>query len=415
MSLKKLFIILLSALAASTYAATTIVPYGNSAWVHGYTYDGKNTMKFSRSAFFFNKIKQYNEGAGPGHQLTELFVYAATIEISPAKNNQYLPNNFRLTYYPSRLMSKITDNWDDWVGQLDAGFNSVHAYSHLTVTGKAKAKRVLNIIDISGVVGYKGSHGTWYMNGLDQPSAMQLANVVAAQVCADDVVDGVSFDIEPFSFSNDSGVIQGYGQKYFYTQIAKDFAGHYSNGKKDPLHCVDGMHKQGRIFGIFTGGGAVQDNPSAIAKVLTQYGNGYLIFGLYDLGDNVVAGVAESPSAHAQEVQTAIASDMQLAEQYKIPYQFAIGAAATATQFERLGPTPTGYNQIDYVKADIAAINNSSARKDPLFKGIDLYAFNEELLVKDPNQTTVHLNRQYPPDIFSDTQKAVVPYLQNNL
>ncbi len=415
--MKKLLLttfISLSVLTAITYGADTIVPFGNSIWVHGYTYDNKNTMTFSKSAYYLSDLAKYNRGAGKGHEISELSVYGPTIEISKPKSGPHLPNSYRFTYYPSRLMSGVTNNWDTWLGQVDSGYRDVHDYARLTVDGTAKGKHVLNILDISGVVGYAGSHGTFYLNSLDKPDATNLADFVASQVCADDALTGVVFDIEPFTFSNDRGYLHGYGQKYFYTQIAKDFAGHYRDGKSDPLHCVNGAHKQGRIFGIYTMGDEVSGDIDAISDVLTQYGNGYFVYGLYDLNENQTPGVIDPPSQHAQEVAAEIAKDQKLADDHNIPFQFSIAAASSSTQFESFGDQSSGYKMIQYAQADLSAINNSSVRKDPLFKGVSIYATSEQLWAPD-HSSPGKLIALKPSSIFEKSQTDVVSYLQQNL
>ncbi len=398
--------------ALNIQAADTLVPFGNGTWVHDYTMDTKGAVSNTQAGRFANFLKAYNEGATAGHQITEIFASVGALEIHPPPAGEaFVPNSFYIDYYPQRILHVSLNNWRSWEEQLDSGLYSVHAYSHLTSTGKKSGKHVLNLVQINGAAGTKTIHGLQFLNGLSQADAAHFADFVAGELCSDDTIDGVQFDIEPFSFVGSGSITSGPGQKYFFAEIAKDFAGQFQDPKNDPLNCVDGAHKQGRIFSVFTSASAIQEDPDDIAKVFTQYGNGYVIDSVYDLSGQP-AGTPNPPNAYQTQAQQETSQMMSICDRYKIPYQFGIPASASAHEFEKMGTTSTGYNQLDYVQAAINVINASGARQDPLFKGIDLWGWNTHLVVDNPAGGVAPV---YPSNPAEDQNKAVLKYLQTNL
>ena len=203
------------------------------------------------------------------------------------------------------------------------------------------------------------------INSLPEDEAKYFADKVSKAVCGNNNVDGVQFDIEPFSFTGEGGKVQGPGQKYFYDRIAENF----SSAEFD---CVNKDHPYGRFFSIFTFAKAITPD---VKTMLTQYGNGYVMDSLYDLGPKPggeLNSVEDFKKYAKQEIQ-----DMKA---LGVPYQFAIPAAASAHEFEtRAGKDAAGAgNQIEYVKSVIELIKEN-VLNDPNFKGIGVWSYNQKM------------------------------------
>jgi hypothetical protein len=383
MKKKSSLLILANALLLHTIPAWAgnIIPHGNGTWIYDITYDKDGTKLKPVAGLFYNTLAQYNKGATAGSQLDHLFYYGGGIEMYCSSSLQNCtPNSFLVSYFEPQQINSKKNNWDFWTQSLgDSGFSSGQAYQKLV-----GAKQNIPVLD--GRVDVIDPDGDYlnHLNDASEIDAAHFADKVAKSVCADDNIDGVQFDIEPFSFTGDKGVFSGQGQQYFYQQIAKDFAGYY-DGKPsstkdadginhltvDPLRCVDAAHPNGRYFSVFTFGGAV--TPQVVAA-FTQHGNGYIVDSLYDLA-NTPGGTLTSPQQFSQLIKDEI-----IAMKSKgVPYQFAIPAAASAHEFEMKNGKPTGYQQLQYVSTALNAIKAAGVIEDPNFKGIDVWAWNQQM------------------------------------
>lgn len=243
-----------------------------------------------------------------------------------------------------------------------------------------------------------------YINALPEDEAIYFANKVSTAICSNNNVDGVQFDIEPFSFTGEGGKVPGPGQKYFYNQIAKNFA-------STEFGCVNTDHPNGRIFSIFTFAKAITFD---VKTMLTQYGNGYVMDSLYDLGPlpgGQLNSIEDFKKYATQEIQ-----DMKA---LGVPYQFAIPAAASAHEFETR-VTKDGTNmkaagpgkQIEYVKTVIELIKEN-VLNDPNFKGIGVWSYNQKMYwPKDvdiytpasPSEESMdYLNSAMPAELISSS------------
>jgi hypothetical protein len=231
------------------------------------------------------------------------------------------------------------------------------------------------------------------MNRMTQSEAELLADNVARVYCADNAVSGVQFDLEPFDYSKS-------GQQYFYTQIAKDFAGENKDSSgKDKFSCLNEDHPQGRSFSIFTFPSKINQN---VIQTMDKYNNGYVIYSLYDLPDNAAVGPVNSPTEYynlvLQEVNKAINSGAY--------FQLGIPAAASVHEYESLNGKATGYKQLDYIKSALKAINDSGVRNNPRFMGIAIWGWSKYMSYP-PHSTNVY-SPSHPPT-------EVLQYLQQNL
>ncbi|KTD19090.1 hypothetical protein [Legionella jordanis] len=322
--------------------------YGNGTWVYDTTYDSNGRKTGSKPGLFAANINQYNNIAGAGHKITQIFSYGGDMEMfckgsgGASSSTPCTASNMKAFYSPETTT---------------AYFNAANETSNPV--------SMYPVLD--GVVG--GPYLTTF-NNLTEAEASIYADNVASLYCADDNVSGVSFDLEPFDISKP-------GQAFFFAQIAKNFAGqHNGPDQPDPYHCVNAAHPQGRTFSVFTTAGHVN---SALATIFNKYGNGFVIDSLYDLGPNA-GGVANSLENYTKYVNAEVTKMMKNAQTYNVKYQFAVPASASVHEFETVNGQSSGVKQIDYLQAAMNAINDKNARQDPLFLGIDIWAWNQMMI-----------------------------------
>lgn len=379
-SLSVLALLLSSVVYASVATTTSIVPYGNGTWAYdNVTYTHPPVVS---PGLFQPEIKAYNnpQSTVGSHEMNEVFAYGSDMEMycqgsgGAGKDIPCTPDTM-FAYFGLKNNN---------------GVDSVHHYLGVTSSGIPQ----YNLPVIDGRMDETGADDLLSaLNKLTPAQASAYADQVAAEVCNDEDVDGVQFDLEPFSFTGLGSTQAGSGQQYFYTQIAKDFAGYHSNpadpagidvGGSDSLHCVDKAHPNGRVFSVFTFSGAVTPD---VATVFTHHNNGFIVDSLYDLGvDKVsppktVADIianSHTPDQFKALAATEISNMKAVADKDNVPYQFAIPAAASVHEFETVTlngqSASTGYQQQAYVQAALDAIDASGVRQDPLFKGVDVWS-----------------------------------------
>lgn len=338
---------------------STIVPYGNGTW----TYDTAKPIPIAGQ--FAPQIASYNNQA-PDHQITQLFFYGGDIEMycrgsgGSSPSTPCTKNNIYAFYNTS-------DNP-----------TAPHEEKYAAVPG---VKNLIPVID-GRLDNPDDTDILNHLNDMPQAEAILFADIVAAKACADDRIDGIQFDIEPFSFTGGNGSpISGLGQQYFYTEIAKVFAGWYGQGDfpgvntydayhPDPLKCVSKNHPNGRVFSVFSFSSNITPD---VVSVFNYHGNGYVVDSLYDLG-NKPGGTLTTPQAFEQLVT----AETKAMSQLGVPYQFAIPGAASAHEYESAispqGIKIIGFPQVDYINGALTAI--APYKADPNFKGIALWSWN---------------------------------------
>lgn len=394
-------------LAAQSIVNQIMPGYNNhGTWIYDGTYDASGDKGPVKAGMFFSDLDTYNQAAAaaghPDSQFNQVFSYGGDLEMycdggeGGQDPNACTYNTLLLVYYPPSVLSKKYDSYT--VGQIisqfgDSGFSTVNQYAGLDLASGSSMQKVQTIVDIDGRVDMSPAED--YLNELNsmpQADAEQFADKVAAQICADDHISGVQFDIEPFSFLGTGGTVKGPGQEYFYQEISKDFAGNYSGNNwpnpeaaNDPLHCVDQAHPYGRIFSVFTFHQALEESPQVEQEIQQvfgsgsgSYGNGYIVDSLYDLS-SAPGGTYTPPATYSNEVQQEVVLFSQEADKLGVPYQFAIPAAASAHEFESVGGVATGADQDQYVQAALQAIYTGSVLNDPLFKGTNIWGWNSAM------------------------------------
>lgn len=374
----------LALLSSTAFANDTVVPYGNGAWIYDGQYSDTGKKLPTKAGTFVQDLSNYNNEAPASHRITQLFAYGGDIEMycrgsgESKKDHACSPNSLLVIYFPTSSLSKSHNTWEYWQQKLgDSGFASQQAYLDVPHVNQ-------HIVDMDGRVDNKKEGEYDYLdhfNDLDETEAKLFADKVAKTICSDNSVDGVQFDIEPFSFTGGhGGTYSGSGQKYFYTEIAKDFAGYYgssadpegiNHSAADPLRCVNAKHPNGRVFSVFTFSKYVTPD---VVNTFNHHGNGYIVDSLYDLGPEHGGHLTS-----VDEFNSLVKAEIAAMATKGVPYQFAIPAAASAHEFES-GPFGEGVgsgHQIDYVKTVIKAINPQALQaSDPNFKGIDLWSWN---------------------------------------
>eukprot|EP00919_Chromeraceae_sp_WS-2016_P068265 GHVR01161717.1.p1 GENE.GHVR01161717.1~~GHVR01161717.1.p1 ORF type:complete len:402 (+),score=48.76 GHVR01161717.1:295-1500(+) len=359
---------------ANSQNSKDIIPFGYGTWVYDEEYGDDISAgsialkhgKFVKSGLFKDTITAWNEKA-TGFPYTQIFSYGGDIEMycrGSGQSDQTTPCT-KANGYVSPPGKDLTDGFlvtfpgDEKDQQI--GLKNLEAYLHIP-------KVAQNIIIIDGRVDLlTGTEDEYldYINALPENEATYFADKVSKAVCGNNNVAGVQFDIEPFSFTGEGGKVSGNGQKFFYNQIAKNFA-------SDTFGCVNSDHPNGRIFSIFTFAKAITPD---VKTMLTQYGNGYVMDSLYDLGP-LPGGQLNS----VKDFKTYALQEIQDMKALNIPYQFAIPAAASAHEFEtRAGKDAAGAgNQIEYVKSVIELIKEN-VLNDPNFKGIGVWSYNQKM------------------------------------
>ena len=383
-----------------------IIPYGNGAWVYDTTYKSDGSKGPLKPGLFVKDINDYNLkiASCKENQINQIFAYGGDIENSVDKKSLAKYDNSNIYYYPPQTIGK-NKNWQHWsetfVRKGASGFASSQAYTPKQqffygenndplVTDKTGIDGVnYKILVIDGRVDSGG-----YLRGLNimsEDEARGLAQKVAMTICADNSVDGVQFDIEPFSFKGGKGGKVGEGQKYFYQEIAKCFAGWFSKeygkvkginrfGKEydlsaDLINAVNKKHPYGRFFSVFSFSDMVTPD---VLEVYDRFENFYIIDSLYDL-ENVPAA---QQATSVENFRENIKKEIQKMKKKGIPYQFAIPAAASCHEFESCdGRKNSNINsQLDYVKAAVEEIQPGQLRKkDRNFKGIAIWSWTSSM------------------------------------
>jgi hypothetical protein len=340
--------------------ATAFPPKANSAWVYDTTAPGT----------WVQAIDRYNQQASTGHELNEVYSYATDMEM-------YCPDNDGTQCAASDLYSFYEPGGGGWArtAAYDQAFNASDP----------------NTMIISPIIdGRTDPQG--YLQGFNELSpelAAIFADKVAAQVCADPLVDGIQFDLEPFDVTSKNG------QYHFYLQLAKNFAGeHAGSPSADPYGCVDDAHPRGRFFSVFTFAASIRPGTASagnVQDILNTYRNGYFMDSLYDLSD-APAGTLNGIADYRTAVQREATQTKQWANRLHLKYGFGIPASASAHEFTTCTETAdaigtcvpdstgaAGYPMIEYTTAAVTAIERTGAPHDPRYIGTAIWDFGDHV------------------------------------
>lgn len=340
-----------------------------------------------------NDLKKW-EGSKPRsnsftiHKTCDEFTSAGCATQAPAGSTMLAdsPSNNFWDEYVSRDLANMGPQMGH---HTTSGMRSGATYSHVKVYNKDDSiSKPIMVADIDARVDLANTDDD-YLDGLNNMTATQaahLADFVAKNICNDDRISGVQFDIEPFSFVGAGGRLNGPGQAYFYEEIARDFAGYYGTqtgvagdtsfwtpntdgptsansatnfygDSTDPLHCVDRAHPNGRFFSTFTFASKVTTKPAqvtstsgasatvpAVTTVFTKFGNGLIVDSLYDTttDPNIIAAagnlentaksakVTYSTTGEPGGSPTCPDSDITLNGNTYPEFQYLVAAEATA-------------------------------------------------------------------------------------
>jgi hypothetical protein len=332
----------------------------HSAYLYDFIYDVDGKKIGHQPGLYANELLEYNAYAGESHSINRLYSYGGDMEMYCHGSGG-----------SDKKTPCTVDKMHVFYGN---GAKSTKTYFDLFSQAGVQVE-MMPVID--GVVNATGANDYLSaLNTLDQASASRYADKVAALFCQNDNVAGVQFDLEPFDADQP-------GQAYFFEQIAKDFAGEQKEGVSDPYHCVNSRYPTGRMFSVFTVARKVNAKTAAI---LNQYHNGYIVDPLYDLS-SPAKGQAISPDEYGRYAAREINAMVQKANDYHVAFQFAIPVAATHHEFESRDGSASGYQQIDYVRAAIVAMDAVNARSSRNYKGIALWTFIERLDLRNPGYT----------------------------
>lgn len=417
-----LFTIIAILLLLPEISASDIIPYGNAAWIYDGTYNNEGSKGPLKPGLFASNLNSFNDNAEAGHEITQLFIYGGDIECPSSDEIVSHPdvlndsNSAYYNYYPKDFTPKPL-TWDKYTkdNKVVSAFGSSQVYapgkqfpqkdgSYLVTDLSGIRKAVYKILVIDGDVSSGGyAQG---LNKMTETQARAFADKVSIAVCSDQSIDGVQFDIEPFSFTGEGGALSGNGQKYFYQQIAKNFAGwfkkeYYSvkginpDPSSDPIHAVSAKHPNGRFFSIFASANKVTQD---VKDIYDRFRNFYFIVSLYDL-DSTPGGQLTEP----EKYKKLITRQIEKINASAIPYQLAIPGAASVHEFESVDGKNSGVKQLDYVKTVFESINSLKIRNTPNFKGMAIWSWNQAIWWKG--------HKFEPPS----PPKDVINYLQKNL
>ncbi len=330
----------------------------------------------------FNKAINGSYASNSSLGLNEVNVYAGEIKFT-----QHIPSDptSKLPLQDFKLVIKDINGQEIHYD----GSKNIQAYAALAKQGISTLIAVVDgHTDSLGVAnGWLWQSNTYNdglvsndFNDLAPAKAVIFADHIAEQFCNTNdggpsaaLVNGVQFDLEPFSIPADNfslpavcdpddktydplspnciNLEPGWGQYLFYREISKDLAG---NNTSDQELANDNTANTCSIAHpkFFT----VNTLPNTttkqhVATLLNSYKNGYAIFSLYDLGGfnstlpryyndtrvnmNIArAGfVASSPSYYEQEVSKEMAQIQQQITDAPIYFQIAIPAAASTHEF----------------------------------------------------------------------------------
>lgn len=322
-------------LAPAAQAATPVtIPRGNGTWAYDATRIGQ----------WADDIAGYDATATDGHAITTVMSYATDLEMSCPGNDpaRCTPRDFHVRY------------------SANGRQRSTAAY----------AQRVPGVV-MEPIV--DGAIGTLYLPGFNDLSpdlAAAFADRVAARVCADPNVAGIQFDLEPVNVRTMNG------QYWFYTEIAKAFAGR---------GCIDASHPSGRFFSIFTFADRLRPGSASakhLAAIVNGYSNGYVIDSLYDLGTRD-GGWLNTPDEYESLVEQQVDQMRDWSDQLGIQYGFGVPGGASAHEYTTCTGSlchhdpgsRAGYPMLQYTTRAIDAIDTSGARDDSLFVGNYLWYF----------------------------------------
>lgn len=344
--------------ASTTSLIANFPPHVNAAFV----YDFSAQDSPLKAGAYASTINCYNNGGSckassqptpVSHQIRMVYSYGGDLEIS--------------TQCTDASSCPMSDFWVDYNAKKpNTGIPATKAYTQdLRLNDNPSKKHyVAPIIDGSFYNKYLKQFST-----MDKAKARAFADKTARTVCADDNVDGIEFDLEPFSVKTKNA------QYYYYMEVAKDFSGNYSGSGAVP-GCVDNAHPDGRFFAVFASPQAANTSYATAAKhlqtILTTYGNGYLVAALYDLSASS-AGTLTLPSRYAQLVSNEVSGLKKWAKALGINYAFAVPGGASAHEFTIVNGTNQGYSMLDYTRAAMKVINASGVKSGHHYLGTDLW------------------------------------------
>ena len=349
------------------------VPYGHGALLYDAQFsNGPDSSQSNNPGQWISSLQQFNSAATPSTEINRLYPYSGDIEMSctgPSDCVYSGPNQNVFVYFNTPAY-----------GQL-----SVAAYD-----GAFPNATILPIID--------GATKSSYLIPLNDPNVgIPTADLLASELCADDKVDGVLLDLEPFD-------IDSPGQFAFYRETSIDFS-------KPP--CVNSTHPSGRYMGVFLNPNKV----SSWSKLSAALGNnGYVVVSAYDVNDRTPP-TPVSINAYSASITGMLQGMDTQSKTNQIAYTVAIPAASSFSEFTQFGfynatlpapyfqlqtdYTPQGITQLGYVQAARAIITANC--KSPYFRGIDYWSWNQYI---SPDPSTNELLMPNSPD------SSVVAYLQ---
>ena len=398
-------IIIISFMTTFAHAAPKFAhrstPTGNSTWVYDSEYkDGPGGKPYVKPGLFAKEIRNYNQTTAAPHKINTIFSYGGSIEMYCMGSGGS----------PVDRKCKIDFNNPDNPNKN----NMFVSYDNLSKSSTKIYKQNINIRHVMPIVDGNLS-SDWLKTFNSNPNATKLlADIIAWKYCADDNVDGVQVDLEPFNIDQP-------GQYAFYQELSNVFQGKKSIQGID-FKCKNTIHPQGRYFSIFAFNGHWTESGTFIPYSDTKWqkiagilkNNGYFILSGYDLGYDLTP--FNKPDQYSKYLRESIFALQNAASKYNFNYMVGIPASASTKEFWQkctwksetscANPQYTGYKQADYLKSAFSVINALGIKSDPHYIGTSVWAWNTYMA--------------YPPHSNNICQPNkpmgdVIPMLRKNL
>ncbi|MCR9191336.1 MAG: hypothetical protein NXI01_01580 [Gammaproteobacteria bacterium] len=329
-----------------------------------------STVEKTHTGQWAADIQTFNQGANAKSQFNRIYTYSGALSASCVKEADC-------------IYSGANKNVFVGYASTDFGPNSVAAYRASFPTAT-----IFAIIDADA---YPADFPV-----LSDPTfGINAANELANEICSDPNVDGVLFDLEPANFATNQG------QYKLYRQTAINFAS---------PQCKDANHPDGRNFAIYMNPNSVKDWP-AIPGMLGI--TGFLMVDGYDTKDSAPppAGISAYQSSITGRVKVFMNPNSIT---YKIAFTVVLPAAATFTEFQKIGtyisesdpfqlttdygPAITQYN---YIHTGLGILQQYATSGS--FLGVDYWRY-AQYTSPDPKNNTLTKPNLPPDDVIQVLQ-----------
>lgn len=364
----RIFTLVLLLLSACNIEASLRTPFPLSfgALIYDISYPSGPTSHGTIDAGqWVSDIRSFNNGAKPANQLVNLHPYSADIEIS------------------------CTDPGNISTCSIIPGFQAGNASAAAYAAAFPNA-RIMPIVDIAQN----------YLNNklllTNTDLADQVAEKLVAQLCSDDNVTGVFFDLEVKNGLDNPGIFE------FYRKMSTLLAS---------STCVSSSFPKGKFMGAYLT--PVGDDWTKAQAMFAGNNNSYIAIPLYDVSAFSNPPRPDPISAYASYVKSALQRAMTESQTHSVPFVILVPAGASFGTFQSYGnyiSSPPYYQVVkDFSKTNATQLLFTQTARNaacniatPYYMGMTYWSYNQYIysggFLRMPN--------------IMDA--ATISYLQNN-